>query len=559
MAPSGQRLLDALSRMPFIDSAELSRVLGEAHATVHRVLTGLLADSIARRASHGTTHLPSSQRYYLTTQGIRQATVVFGFATPSDFVRAYPMSREWLALLIRRMDAVPAAYRLAASLSPGIDGLRSRVEFHAQQLQTYKAELPTLFSMNEALMVSDGTEARIGTLTSGREWFKPWRTVSGEGSADSHLTELQVMLEGVFEPSCFLSRLQDSANRLSRLQNSGILDSELSRLHSSGILDSLTQLQDSLVRSQMEAANTFSSAFSQITQGLARSFSLPNLFESPFTGLLRSLPPLVNPKARVAEELGWVVHRTLPTTVLEDASEDNLDEAIMTYYKGRWAEVRREIELATSGYLIDEDSKDTMSQILSAHEYGLYRLVPVAIMVEIERAVRVHLYGELVGRHLDIKGKIVDEIGELPISAFQDITSGIILHETLENHLYEHIDDDGDRSQFAENPIPNRHAAIHGLVPYSTEKSSLNSIFLADFVLQMITEMKREKIAEIADILRGWGSRSKISVDCASLSPGGGLCVHTLESLRFDSFSTTGPRSCSAAASNGSSGLWSAS
>ena len=41
-----------------------------------------------------------------------------------------------------------------------------------QQLQTYKAELPTLFSMNEALVVSDGNEARIGTLTAGREWFK---------------------------------------------------------------------------------------------------------------------------------------------------------------------------------------------------------------------------------------------------------------------------------------------------------------------------------------------------------------------------------------------------
>ena len=40
------------------------------------------------------------------------------------------MSREWLALLIRRMDAVDAVYRLAASLSPGIDGLRSHVEFH---------------------------------------------------------------------------------------------------------------------------------------------------------------------------------------------------------------------------------------------------------------------------------------------------------------------------------------------------------------------------------------------------------------------------------------------
>ena len=78
-----------------------------------------------------------------------------------------------------------------------------------QQLQTYKADLPTLFSMNEALMVSDGTEARIGTLTSGREWFKPWRTITGEGSADPHMTELQVMLEGVFEPSRFLSMVRD--------------------------------------------------------------------------------------------------------------------------------------------------------------------------------------------------------------------------------------------------------------------------------------------------------------------------------------------------------------
>lgn len=42
-----------------------------------------------------------------------------------------------------------------------------------QQLQTYKAELPSLFAMNAALIVSDGIEARIGTLTAGREWFKP--------------------------------------------------------------------------------------------------------------------------------------------------------------------------------------------------------------------------------------------------------------------------------------------------------------------------------------------------------------------------------------------------
>ena len=130
LALSERQLLHFRGRTPFVDSAELAGILSEPHATVHRALTDLLADGIVGRVSHGTTHLPSSQRYYLTANGIRETAELLGFATPSDFVRAYPASKEWLTLLIRRMDAVAAVYRLAASLSPGIDGLRSHVEFH---------------------------------------------------------------------------------------------------------------------------------------------------------------------------------------------------------------------------------------------------------------------------------------------------------------------------------------------------------------------------------------------------------------------------------------------
>ena len=65
-----------------------------------------------------------------------------------------------------------------------------------QQLQTYKAEMPALFATNALLVVSDGVEARVGTLTAGREWFKPWRTIAGETLADAHLPELQVVIEG---------------------------------------------------------------------------------------------------------------------------------------------------------------------------------------------------------------------------------------------------------------------------------------------------------------------------------------------------------------------------
>ncbi len=130
MTLSDRQLLDSLSRMSFADSAELARILGEPHATVHRALADLLADGIAGRVSYGTAHLPSSHRYYLTAKGIGEAATILGFATSSDFVRAYPVSREWLALIIRRMDAVAAVYRLASSMSPGIDGLRSHVELH---------------------------------------------------------------------------------------------------------------------------------------------------------------------------------------------------------------------------------------------------------------------------------------------------------------------------------------------------------------------------------------------------------------------------------------------
>ena len=45
----------------------------------------------AGRMSHGTAHLPSSQRYHVTVQGIREAAWLLGFDTPSDLVRAYPI------------------------------------------------------------------------------------------------------------------------------------------------------------------------------------------------------------------------------------------------------------------------------------------------------------------------------------------------------------------------------------------------------------------------------------------------------------------------------------
>jgi type I restriction enzyme R subunit len=76
------------------------------------------------------------------------------------------------------------------------------------QVQTYKAEIPSLVQYNASLVISDGLQARIGSLTANQEWFKVWRTVSGEGDAPKFVLELEVLIKGVFEPSRFLDLLQ---------------------------------------------------------------------------------------------------------------------------------------------------------------------------------------------------------------------------------------------------------------------------------------------------------------------------------------------------------------
>lgn len=75
------------------------------------------------------------------------------------------------------------------------------------QLQTYKEEISDLFAFNEALIVSDGITARIGSLTSNQERFLPWRTISNEDDRPRLHFELETLVKGFFAPELFLDYL----------------------------------------------------------------------------------------------------------------------------------------------------------------------------------------------------------------------------------------------------------------------------------------------------------------------------------------------------------------
>lgn len=73
-----------------------------------------------------------------------------------------------------------------------------------KQLQTYKAEIPSLFVSNGILLVSDGTQARVGSLTAGKDRYTPWRTVDGEDPAPPSQPQLDVAIKGIFNRAWFL-------------------------------------------------------------------------------------------------------------------------------------------------------------------------------------------------------------------------------------------------------------------------------------------------------------------------------------------------------------------
>ena len=77
------------------------------------------------------------------------------------------------------------------------------------QLQTYQNQIGSLFRTNAALVISDGIEARIGSLTADRERFMPWRADAGGQLAPKGRPEIETLLKGAFDKRRFLQLLRD--------------------------------------------------------------------------------------------------------------------------------------------------------------------------------------------------------------------------------------------------------------------------------------------------------------------------------------------------------------
>lgn len=77
------------------------------------------------------------------------------------------------------------------------------------QIQTYKAQIPDVFEYNEILVVSDGSEARFGSLSANAERFMQWRTIDGvELDPLGQFNELETLVRGLLDPTYLLDYLR---------------------------------------------------------------------------------------------------------------------------------------------------------------------------------------------------------------------------------------------------------------------------------------------------------------------------------------------------------------
>jgi hypothetical protein len=179
-------------------------------------------------------------------------------------------------------------------------------------------------------------------------------------------------------------------------------------------------------------------------------------------------------------EVGWLPHYSVPHQLVAGCEGDRalLDSRVAEHYRTRWTKIRDNMELDLATYHIDDEARATFREALMAHESGLYRCICRLLFPEIERIIGAgHRSGPMIQTLL--------ASGEPTKLDAREMFDWVML-ERIREYAYEQVWTEGERERFERDPVPNRHAAIHGQVAYSTHKHSMNMLILTDYVFRIL-------------------------------------------------------------------------
>jgi len=77
-----------------------------------------------------------------------------------------------------------------------------------RQIQTYKQAIPSLFTYNGFIVISDGLEAKIGSISSGFSHYMAWKSVDGKAEASLLVSQLETLIKGMLNKETLLDILR---------------------------------------------------------------------------------------------------------------------------------------------------------------------------------------------------------------------------------------------------------------------------------------------------------------------------------------------------------------
>jgi hypothetical protein len=230
---------------------------------------------------------------------------------------------------------------------------------------------------------------------------------------------------------------------------------------------------------------------------------------SPFKKIIedfaRALQPVASALGRYADarnvlrSSGLLPHITTPWYLYDADVPDVFAHSVEAYYQENWNAIEADICSRVESYLISPEAKAGFHDSIACHRHGIYRAA-VSVAFPVVEAEFRRKFAVQPGEAATSLKELREAIGSSPIGIAMHRVETIGLMRILDEHLFEQVTSLKAIDRFKSDDVPNRHAATHGLLEYTTHKNSLNAIIIADhalFMMNLLQEMSNEaKAAE---------------------------------------------------------------
>lgn len=190
---------------------------------------------------------------------------------------------------------------------------------------------------------------------------------------------------------------------------------------------------------------------------------------------------------------GILPHRSTPWALFDSSKPNEFPPVVLGYYASEWQVAERVFLEDVDTYQISFEAKSAFVDAVKCHSARLFRSSVLTLLPAAEAEFR-RAFGVALGQN----GASLDELRmvarKVPAGIILGHFAPLDLFKILQEHIYEPVKTSDALERFACDPVPNRHAAIHGLIIYDTELNSLNTLIMADYIFYLIGQLSAHLI-----------------------------------------------------------------